>query len=90
MTENPPNSSEPDSIEKAVNENEKESSPDPNSSNYVDMLLSRRGAKVVDSETLVKEAQKRVWASLKQRTCGICVPTVLFDWLGASVGRVSH
>ena len=66
MTENPPNSSEPDSIETAGNENEKENSPDPNSSDYVDMLLSRRGAKVVDSETLVKEAQKRVWASLKQ------------------------
>jgi class 3 adenylate cyclase len=34
--------------------------------NYVDMVLSRRGTKVVDSETLVKETQKRIWAALKQ------------------------
>ncbi len=40
--------------------------PDHKSSDYVDMVLSRKGAKVVDSETLIKETQKRVWASLKQ------------------------
>jgi len=40
--------------------------PDHKSSDIVDMVLSRKGAKVVDSETLIKETQKRVWASLKQ------------------------
>ncbi len=40
--------------------------PDHKSSDYVDMVLSRRGTKVVDSETLIKETQKRVWSSLKQ------------------------
>jgi len=44
----------------------KNKTPDHKSSNYVDMVRSRKGAKVVDSETLIKETQKRVWASLKQ------------------------
>ena len=44
----------------------KTNAPDHKSSDYVDMVLSRKGAKVVDSETLIKETQKRVWASLKQ------------------------
>ncbi len=44
----------------------KTKAPDHKSSDYVDMVLSRRGAKVVDSETLIKETQKRVWSSLKQ------------------------
>jgi len=44
----------------------KKKTPDHKSSDYVDKVLSRRGAKVVDSETLIKETQKRVWASLKQ------------------------
>ncbi len=54
------------------NEHEKSSSdsktktPDHKSSDYVDMVLSRKGAKVVDAETLIKETQKRVWSSLKQ------------------------
>jgi len=39
---------------------------DHKSSEYVDIVLSRKGAKVVDSETLVKEAQKRIWGALKQ------------------------
>ena len=43
-----------------------EKTPDHKSSDYIDMVLSRKGAKVVDSETLVKETQKRLWASLKQ------------------------
>ena len=30
------------------------------------MVLSRKGAKVVDSETLIKETQKRVWGALKK------------------------
>jgi adenylate cyclase len=48
------------------NSNQSTKSPDYQSSDYVDMILSRKGRKVVDSETLVNEAQKRVWASLKQ------------------------
>ncbi len=40
--------------------------PDHKSSEYIDNVLSRKGAKVVDSETLVKEAQKRIWGALKQ------------------------
>jgi len=44
----------------------KNKTPDHKSSEYVDMVLSRKGAKVVDTETLIKETQKRVWASLKQ------------------------
>jgi len=49
-----------------LNSDLKNKTPDHKSSDYVDMVLSRRGAKVVDSETLIKETQKRVWASLKQ------------------------
>ena len=48
------------------NSNQPSKSPDHKSSDYIDMLLSRKGSKVVDSETLIKEAQKRVWACLKQ------------------------
>ncbi len=54
-----------DELEKS-NSDLKTKTPDNKSSDYVDMVLSRRGAKVVDSETLIKETQKRVWASLKQ------------------------
>ncbi len=43
-----------------------EKTPDHKSSEYIDIVLSRKGAKVVDSETLVKEAQKRIWGALKQ------------------------
>jgi len=43
-----------------------EKTPDHKSSDYIDNVLSRKGAKVVDSETLVKETQKRLWSSLKQ------------------------
>jgi len=43
-----------------------EKTPDHKSSDYIDKVLNRKGAKVVDSETLVKETQKRLWRSLKQ------------------------
>ncbi|KAF6242732.1 adenylate cyclase [Nitrosopumilus sp. b1] len=36
------------------------------SPNVVDMLLSKKNELVVDSETLIKETQKRVWAALKK------------------------
>jgi adenylate cyclase len=48
------------------NRSQKELTPDHKSSEYIDMVLSRKGTKVVDSETLVKETQKRLWSSLKQ------------------------
>lgn len=70
MTENNEDSknSKDDNFSNKLNDNSSQpsKSSDHNSSDYVDMLLSRKGAKVVDSETLIKEAQKRVWASLKQ------------------------
>jgi len=56
--------SEKEKINDAVTHQEK--TPDHKSSDYIDKVLSRKGAKVVDSETLVKETQKRLWASLKQ------------------------
>ncbi len=43
-----------------------EKTPEHKSSNYIDMVLSRKGTKVVDSETMIKETQKRIWSSLKQ------------------------
>jgi len=33
---------------------------------YSDLLSSQSGPKAVDSETLIKDAQKRIWASLKK------------------------
>ena len=44
----------------------KDNTPDHKSSDYVGRVITRKGAKVVDSETLIKDAQKRVWSSLKQ------------------------
>ncbi len=34
--------------------------------NVVDLLMGKEGEKVVDSETLIMETQKRIWASLKK------------------------
>jgi adenylate cyclase len=48
------------------NKSQHEPTPDHKSSKYIDMVLSRKGTKIVDSETLVKETQKRLWSSLKQ------------------------
>jgi len=45
---------------------EKKQTSDLKSADYIDMVLRRKGAKVVDSDTLVKETQKRVWSALKQ------------------------
>ena len=72
MSQNSNNSndvnSEKNSEKEKTNDNvtPQEKTPDHKSSDYIDMVLSRKGAKVVDSETLVKETQKRLWASLKQ------------------------
>ncbi len=57
--ENSKNTSKP-------NSDLKDNPPDHKSSDYVDRVITRRGSKIVDSETLIKEAQKRVWSSLKQ------------------------
>ena len=43
-----------------------DSTPEHRSADYIDMVLSRKGTKVVDSETLIKETQKRLWGALKQ------------------------
>ena len=40
--------------------------PQHRSADYIDMVLRRKGAKVIDSETLIKETQKRLWGALKQ------------------------
>jgi class 3 adenylate cyclase len=67
MTENQENSKDIKISDKPNDNSESHVLPtDHNSSDYVDMLLSRKGAKVIDSETIIKETQKRVWASLKQ------------------------
>ncbi len=57
--ENSENTSKP-------NSDLKDNAPDHKSSVYVGRVITRKGAKVVDSETLIKDAQKRVWSSLKQ------------------------
>jgi len=65
--ENSNNSSTDENSKKiSTNSDLNGNAPDHKSSDYVDMVLSRRGAKVIDSETLIKETQKRVWSSLKQ------------------------
>jgi adenylate cyclase len=61
---NPENNSKNEEKNNDVTQPEK--TPDHKSSDYIDMVLSRKGTKVVDSETLIKETQKRLWASLKQ------------------------
>jgi adenylate cyclase len=68
MSENQENSNNTSKDENSKNESNSNSKDYPNhkSSDYVDMVLSRKGAKVVDSETLIKNAQKRIWSSLKQ------------------------
>jgi len=71
MTENQENTknnlkNENSENQEKPNSDLKNKTPDHKSSDYVDMVRSRKGAKIVDSETLIKETQKRVWASLKQ------------------------
>ncbi len=71
LTENQENSknnlkNENSENQEKPNSDLKNKTPDHKSSDYVDMVRSRKGAKIVDSETLIKETQKRVWASLKQ------------------------
>ena len=42
------------------------SDKDKKSPDVVDMLLGKRGEKVIDSETMIMETQKRVWGALKK------------------------
>lgn len=42
------------------------SEPEKKTPDVVDILLGKRGEKVVDSETMIMETQKRVWGSLKK------------------------
>lgn len=70
MTENQDNSNNnlmKDSHQSELNQSSSpENTDDHKSPDYVDTILQRKGTKVVDLETLVKETQKRVWAALKQ------------------------
>src|SRR3990172_7040294 len=71
MTENQENSNNDLMEQHSHSESNKNSTSQKNthehkSPDYVDIILSRKGTKVVDLETLVKETQKRLWAALKQ------------------------
>ena len=67
MSENNDNSIKNDETQNSREEEKsQEKTPDHKSSEYIDKVLTRKGAKVVDSETLIKEAQKRIWSALKQ------------------------
>jgi len=48
-------------LESKVQKSTKNKSPD-----LVDLLLRKNGQRIIDSETLIKETQKRVWAALKK------------------------
>lgn len=66
MTENSKSSSNTENQENSkISKNDSKNTHDDKSAD-IDLVLSRRQAKVVDTETLVKETQKRLWASLKQ------------------------
>jgi class 3 adenylate cyclase len=43
-----------------------DNAPDSSDPNLVDMLLSHKDHKVIDSETMILETQKRIWGALKQ------------------------
>ena len=71
MTENQENSKNnfknenSDDLEKS-NSDLKANPSEHKSSDNIDMVLNKKSAKIVDSETLIKETQNRVWSSLKQ------------------------
>ena len=71
MTENQENSNKDLMGQHHNSESNKNSTSQKNtyehkSPDYVDIILSGKGTKVVDLETLVKETQKRLWAALKK------------------------
>ena len=49
-----------------MSDNEKNDEKHESSPNVVDMLLSTKEDKIVDSETMILETQKRVWGALKK------------------------
>jgi class 3 adenylate cyclase len=54
-------------VENSSKQNQKSEIQEPSSNpNVVDLLLGKEGEKVVDSETLIIETQKRIWAALKK------------------------
>jgi adenylate cyclase len=70
MTENQENSKNDlmkNSHQSESNKNSSQQNTDDHKSpDYIDTILQRKGTKIVDLDTLVKETQKRVWAALKQ------------------------
>ena len=78
MSENPDTEYKEPIIENSSSESKVTSQREPSETarTYVDMLLNQKGPKVVDSETLISETQKRVWSSL---TKGYEYPAVIDD-----------
>ena len=48
------------------NDSEKAKLDDPPNHDMIDMLLSQKTQRIIDSETMILETQKRIWAALKQ------------------------
>ena len=57
-----------DSVDNPIEEDVLETTPDQttSASNMVDMMLGKENEKTIDSETMIKETQKRIWKCLKQ------------------------
>ena len=56
--------SDDNQIEKDASETAPEQTT--SASNMVDMMLGKKNEKTIDSDTMIKETQKRIWKSLKQ------------------------
>ena len=56
--------SDDNQIEKDASETTPEQTT--SASNMVDMMLGKKNEKTIDSDTMIKETQKRIWKSLKQ------------------------
>ena len=54
------------SLGENITRHEKKTDSYASSPNVVDLLMGKEGEKVVDSETLIMETQKRIWAALKK------------------------
>jgi adenylate cyclase len=55
-----------DESNKSQIEQKDDVSSNPSSPNLIDMLLGQKEQRVVDSETMILETQKRIWGALKQ------------------------
>ena len=49
-----------------MSENPSHDTPEPIATDVVDMILGAKRSKVLDTETLIKEVQTRVWSALKK------------------------